>query len=113
MNEKSFLEMLGALTLAALIILFIYWIGWIFFLIIFWGVFVRGIYSSVHEALITKKYFSSILPILFCSFFSGILFWMGVGSLSDLVLHALVGTMVGHSLIVVCISIIFSKILNK
>jgi hypothetical protein len=112
-NEKSFLEMIGIFTLAVAVVLIFFWIGWIFIFILFWGIFTIGIFSSVKEAMSEKKYLESLLPIAFCSFFSALLFWMGAGQFSDLIVHSMIEVFIWYPIILISIAIVFVKFIYK
>jgi hypothetical protein len=93
-HETKFLELIGAITVAILVFSFIYWIGWIFIYVIFWGAFIIGATYLVKDYTL-KKDFKSLLYALGLVTFSsfGFLF---VATYSSFLMGHLVTSLLGY-----------------
>ena len=85
------------------------WIGWIFLLLIFWGIFCFWVFWGVDELLVNKK-ISGLLGIVMGCIFSIILFWLGVSSIYEPLTHHLEDIIIWHCVILILIAILTIKL---
>jgi hypothetical protein len=108
-SDTNFLEIIGAITVGILVIVFMVWIGWIFLLLIFWGIFCFWVFWGVDELLVNKK-ISGLLGIVMGCIFSTILFWLGVSSIYEPLTHHLEDIIIWHCVILILIAILAIKL---